>query len=272
MTVLILVPFLLGCLLGFFDHAHGSYHFVGLANFRQILGSIEFYATLGVTLAWTAINVALHISIGLALALVLKEPWIRMRGLFRVLLILPWAVPNYITALLWKGMFHQQYGAINAILEACGLARVSWFSSFAPAFAANVITNTWLGFPFMMVVSLGALQSIPRDVYEAAAVDGAGTWAQFRHITLPLLRPALFPALVIGSIWTFNQFNIIYLVSEGKPNGATDILITEAYRWAFERGEQYGVAAAYGSLIFLCLLGWCLLAARTSRATEAVYE
>jgi arabinogalactan oligomer/maltooligosaccharide transport system permease protein len=124
----------------------------------------------------------------------------------------------------------------------------------------------------MMVVCLGALQSIPREVYEAAAVDGAGRTARFLRITLPLLRPALFPAVVIGSIWTFNQFNIIYLVSEGKPNGQTDILITEAYRWAFERGERYGLAAAYGLLIFVVLLGLCVLASRQSRATFAVTE
>jgi ABC-type sugar transport system permease subunit len=269
MTLLVLIPFALGCALGFFDHQHGRFTFVGLANFREILGSAEFYGTLLVTFAWTVINVFLHVSIGLCLALVLREPWIRLRGLWRVLLILPWAVPNYITGLIWKGMFHQQYGAINALLEACGLARVSWFSSFAPAFTANVVTNTWLGFPFMMVVALGALQSIPREVYEAAAVDGASRSARFFRITLPLLRPALFPAVILGCIWTFNQFNIIYLVSEGKPNGRTDILITEAYRWAFERGERYGHAAAYGMLIFLSLLGFSVLAARATRATEA---
>ena len=272
MILLVMVPFGLGCLLGFFDHARGTYTFVGLGNFREILGSAEFYATLAVTAGWTLINVFLHVTIGLLLALLLSRPWVRMRGLFRVLLIVPWAVPNYITALTWKGMFHQQYGAINSLLEMCGLARVSWFSSFAPSFSANVITNTWLGFPFMMVVCLGALQSIPREVYEAAAVDGAGRVARFFRITLPLLRPALFPAVVIGSIWTFNQFNIIYLVSEGKPNGRTDILITEAYRWAFERGERYGMAAAYGMLIFLVLLGLCLLASRKSKATFAVTE
>ncbi|HJZ84457.1 MAG TPA: sugar ABC transporter permease [Polyangia bacterium] len=268
LLVLVLVPFAVGCVLGFFDHARGRYTFVGFGNFREILGSAEFYATLAVTIAWTAVNVLLHVAIGLALALALREPWVRLRGLFRVLLILPWAVPNYITALLWKGMFHQQYGAINTILSACGLARVSWFSGFVPAFAANVVTNTWLGFPFMMVVCLGALQSIPREVYEAAAVDGAGSVARFFRITLPLLRPALVPAVIIGSIWTFNQFNIIYLVSEGKPGGSTDILITEAYRWAFERGERYGLAAAYGLIIFLVLFAFCMLATRKRRAAE----
>jgi arabinogalactan oligomer/maltooligosaccharide transport system permease protein len=171
-------------------------------------------------------------------------------------------VPNYITALMWKGMFHRQFGAINGLLAALGLEPVSWFTQFSTSFAANVITNTWLGFPFMMVVSLGALQSIPQDLYEAAEVDGASKWTQFRRITLPLLKPALLPSVILGSVWTFNMFNIIYLVSGGEPGGATDILVSEAYRWAFQRNEQYGFAAAYSVLIFFVLLGWTRLTRR----------
>jgi arabinogalactan oligomer/maltooligosaccharide transport system permease protein len=163
-------------------------------------------------------------------------------------------------------MFQKQFGAVNALLDAVGIGGVSWFSEFATSFAANVVTNTWLGFPFMMVVALGALESIPRDLYEAAAVDGAGRWKRFVHITLPNLRPALMPAVVLGSVWTFNMFNVIYLVSGGKPAGATDILVTQAYRWAFERGQRYGMAAAYATIIFLILVGWTLLANRLSRA------
>lgn len=280
MGVLVLAPFAVGCVLGFFDHARGEWHYVGLRNFATILGGdgraftdpLNFWFTLCVTIAWTAINVALHVTIGVVLALALRERWVVGRGAFRVLLILPWAVPNYITALIWRGMFQSQYGAVNALLVALGLDKVSWFSSFATAFTANVVTNTWLGFPFMMVVALGALESIPRDLYEAAAVDGAGRWRRFLHITLPNLRPALLPAVVLGSIWTFNMFNVIYLVSGGKPAGATDILVTQAYRWAFERGQRYGMAAAYATIIFLILVGWTLLAnrlAREARGSEA---
>ena len=195
----------------------------------------------------------LHVKIGIALAMLLRDKWFKLRGLYRVLLIVPWAVPNYITALIWKGMFHRQFGAINGLLSALGVEPVSWFSSFSTAFAANLATNTWLGFPFMMVVTLGALQSIPQELEEAAAVDGAGWWARFTNITLPLLKPALLPAVVLGTVWTFNMFNIIYLVSAGEPDGSTEILISEAYRWAFTRQEQYGYAAAYAVLIFLVL-------------------
>jgi arabinogalactan oligomer/maltooligosaccharide transport system permease protein len=213
------------------------------------------------------VNVALHASIGLALALLLARPTLRFKAVYRVLLIVPWAVPSYITALVWKGMFNQQYGLVNHLLGVLGLAPVSWFASFWTAFAANVTTNTWLGFPFMLVVSLGALQSIPADLYEAAEVDGATRWQQFRHITLPLLRPALVPALLLGSVWTFNMFNVIYLVSGGQPGHATDILVTEAYRLAFEQ-DRYGYAAAWSVLIFVVLLAWGFVTRRAGEDDE----
>jgi arabinogalactan oligomer/maltooligosaccharide transport system permease protein len=183
-----------------------------------------------------------------------------------MLFIVPWAVPNYITALIWKGMFTGEYGAINSVLHVFGLDGVSWFSSWATAFSANVITNTWLGFPFMMVVALGALESIPKELYEAASVDGASGWQRFRHITLPHLRPALGPAVTLGSIWTFNMFNVIFLVSGGQPGGSTNTLVVDAYRWAFERGERYGMAAAYGTIIFLILLLWTVFGSRIVRS------
>jgi arabinogalactan oligomer/maltooligosaccharide transport system permease protein len=277
MGVLVLAPFVTGLVLGFFDHAHGEWHYVGLANFVEILSGgghgladpLNFWCTLVVTLAWTSVNVALHVTLGVALALALREPWLRARGLFRVLLVLPWAIPNYITALIWRGMFQTQFGAVNGLLSALGLGKVAWFSHFATAFTADVVTNTWLGFPFMMIVALGALESIPRDLYEAAAVDGASAWARLVHITLPNLRPALLPAVVLGSIWTFNMFNVIYLVSGGKPGGATDILVTQAYRWAFERGQRFGMAAAYATIIFVILVAWTLLANRFLRKEVA---
>jgi ABC-type sugar transport system permease subunit len=273
MLLLVAVPFAMGLVLGFYDHHAGTWRFVGLRNFIDILSGgghsfadpLNFWFTLGVTVAWTGLNVALHVAIGVALALVLRQPWLRLRGVYRTLLIVPWAIPNYITALIWAGMFQREYGAVNLLLGHLGLDKVSWFSSWATAFAANVTTNTWLGFPFMMVVALGALESIPRDMYEAAEVDGARAWQRLRYITLPHLAPALLPAIALGSIWTFNMFNVIYLVSDGRPGGSTDILVTEAYRWAFERGERYGMAAAYATLIFVVLLLWTGFGARLRR-------
>ena len=258
MTLLVVLPFVVGAGVSFYAHDQGEFTFVGLAHYADIILARDwpitspqsFWYTLVVTVMWTVANVMLHVTLGVALAMLLRERWVRMRGIFRVLLILPWAIPNYITALIWKMMFHTQFGAINGLLALGGVEPVSWFSSFATAFCANLATNTWLGFPFMMVVTLGALQSIPRDLEQAAEVDGASGWQRFRHITLPLLKPALLPAVILGSVWTFNMFNIIYLVSGGEPDGSTEILISEAYRWAFTRQHQYGYAAAYAVLIF----------------------
>jgi arabinogalactan oligomer/maltooligosaccharide transport system permease protein len=262
MALLVVLPFAVGAAVSLFETQGGSFHFTGATHFLDILlardfplsSPLSFWSTLAVTVGWTVVNVALHVAFGVALALLLREPWVRMRGLFRALLILPWAIPSYITALVWKGMFHRQFGAINGLLALAGVEPVSWFARFSTAFAANVTTNTWLGFPFMMVVTLGALQAIPRDLEEAAEVDGAGAWQRFRHVTLPLLLPALLPAVILGSVWTFNAFNVIYLVSGGEPDGGTDILVSQAYRWAFTRGHRYGYAAAYGVLIFGALL------------------
>lgn len=281
LAALVALPFVLGASVSLFEHNRGSWSFVGLANFADILLSrdfpitspLSFGFTLAVTLAWTVANVALHVGIGFALALVLREPWIRLRAVWRALLVIPWAIPNYITALIWKGMFHAQYGAINALLGWALLRgrpiELDWFGSFFTAFAANLATNTWLGFPFMMVVTLGALQSIPRDLEEAAEVDGASYLFRVRHVIWPLLRPALLPAVILGSVWTFNMFNVVFLVSQGEPNGATEILVSDVYRWAFSRGNRYGYAAAYAVIIFGVLVAYTRVTDRLVRRQAA---
>ncbi len=256
--LLVIAPLAVGAATSLFAGYGTDMHYVGLANYADILtarggellGHGSFYLVLLVTVLWTLLNVAFHVGIGVALALLLNRPGLLLKGPYRVLLILPWAVPSYVTALSWKGMFHRQFGAINAILEAAGAEPVSWFAQWSTAFAANVATNVWLGFPFMMVVTLGALAAIPKDLYEAAAVDGANAWQRFRLITVPNLKPMLAPAVVMGSVWTFNMFNVVFLVSGGEPDGSTEILVSEAYRWAFTRSAQYGYAAAYAVLIF----------------------
>ncbi len=260
--LLVVLPLAAGALASLFAGTRDAPTYVGFGNYlliltargRGLLSNGSFYLTLIVTVVWTLANVVLHVGIGLVLGTILSRPMMRLRAFYRVLLILPWAVPSYVTALAWKGMFHRQFGAVNALLGLFGVAPVSWFSHFSTAFAANVATNVWLGFPFMMVVTIGALTSIPKDVLEAAEVDGATRWQRFRLVTFPLLLPSLAPAVVLGAIWTFNMFNVVFLVSGGEPDETTDILVSEAYRWAFTRNAQYGYAAAYAVLIFALLL------------------
>jgi arabinogalactan oligomer/maltooligosaccharide transport system permease protein len=234
---------------------------VGLANYVAILtarggGLIaqgSFYRTLLVTILWMTVNVVFHVAIGVTLGLLLSRPALRFKGLYRVLLIVPWAVPSYVTALAWKGMFHKQFGSINAVLGLLGFEPKAWFARFSTAFSANVATNVWLGVPFMMVVAIAALTGVPQEVMEAAELDGASRWKRLRFVTLPMIAPTMIPAIALGAAWTFNMFNVVFLVSGGEPDGSTDILVSEAYRWAFTRDAQYGYAAAYAVLIFVVL-------------------
>lgn len=268
--ILVFFPLFVGAMTSLFVGSRGNFFetYVGLGNFIAILtvkaGELfatgSFYVVLAVTLLWTVTNVFFHVVIGVALALILSRPGMRLRGLYRVLLIVPWAVPSYVTALSWKGMFHRQFGAVTGIINALNSALgtsiepIAWFSQFSTAFTANLATNVWLGFPFMMVVTLGALTAVPDDVLEAAKVDGATRLQRLRLVTLPMIAPTIAPAVTLGAVWTFNMFNVIYLVSGGDPDGSTEILVTEAYRWAFNREGQYGYAAAYSVLIFFMLL------------------
>jgi arabinogalactan oligomer / maltooligosaccharide transport system permease protein len=286
MLALAFFPFFYGFMLSFTDttllnqSASWSERWVGLANYFTILNDFKFggqgsafnyqnfYWTLGVTILWTVTNVVLGVSIGLAMALLLNIKGLKGVAIYRTLLILPWAIPNYITALTWKGMFHPQFGSINQAIQAFGGKPVQWFDSFGPSFITGLATNAWLSFPFMMVVALGALQAVDEDMYEAARIDGASPWQQFWHITLPSLRPALLPAVIVSVVWTFNMFNVIYLVSAGQPSGSTEILVTRAYKIAFEE-YRYGYAAAYSVVIFMILLIYGVFQIKATAATEA---
>lgn len=290
MIVLVFLPFFYGLLLSFTNQTLYNLNepiydiWVGFDNYVKVLTDFDlvraiegqrsinyenFYYTLFFTVVWTITNVTIGVSVGLALALILNTKGLTLRPIYRVLLILPWALPNYITALIWSGMFHQQFGVINQVLQIFGMEPVAWFDHPFTSYLTVLATNGWLSFPFMMVVSLGALQSIPSDLYEAARVDGASRWQQFRLITLPSLKPALVPAVILSVVWTFNQFNVIYLVSGGDPSSSTEILITQAYKLAFEQ-YQYGYAAAYATVIFAILLVYGTWQNRVTKASEGV--
>ncbi len=271
MLALVLYPLLYNVWLGFSGMNLYTFRdppFVGLRNFREILGSGILYQVLGKTMVWTVVNVVFHVVIGVALALLLNQR-VRGRGLYRALLILPWAMPQYITALAWRGMFNYEYGAVNLILGRLGMPPVAWLSDATAAFAAAIVANIWLGFPFMMVVALGGLQSIPHELYEAASMDGASAWQRFRLVTLPMLRPVLAPAVALGTIWTFNNLNVLWLVTDGgKPANQSHILVTYVYNEAFTL-YRYGYAAAFSLIIFVILLVFLLAYLRLSRAEHA---
>ena len=242
--------------------------FVGLRNFAEILSTPVLYRVFGKTVVWTVVNVFFHVTLGVFLALLLSGP-VRGRTLFRTLLILPWAMPQYISALTWRGMFNYEYGAVNLILQRLHLPAVPWLSDPTWAFVAPVIVNIWLGFPFMMVVSLGALTAIPHDLYEAAELDGASAWHKFRHVTWPQILPVLTPAVLLGTIWTFNSMVVIWLVSQqGRPADQTHIMVTWIYKVAFTY-YRYSYAAAFSVVVFLILLGFVIFTLRRAAPLES---
>ena len=245
-----------------------NHQFVGLENFRLILAEPVFYQMLGKSLIWTSVNIVGHVGIGVLLAVLLNGP-VKGKTFFRTLLILPWAMPQYISALTWRGMFNYEYGAVNLILKQwLHLPAIPWLSDPFWAFVAPIITNLWLGFPFMMVVALGGLTSIPNELYEAADLDGASNWQKFRDITVPSLMPVLIPAILLGTIWTFNNTLVVWLVSNGgQPADSTHILVTYIYKVAFTY-SRYSYAAAFSVVVFVLLLGFVVQVMRQTAAQE----
>ncbi|HWP82569.1 MAG TPA: sugar ABC transporter permease [Bacteroidota bacterium] len=251
-----------------------DWELIGLRQYVKIFtepSQPSFYAILGKTFVWTFVNVFFHVVIGVFLALLLHRN-IKGRSIYRTILILPWAIPQYIVALTWRGMFNYEYGSLNIIINKyLGLPAVEWLKSPTEAFIACILTNVWLGFPFMMVIALGALQSIPAELYEAADLDGARAWHKLKAITLPLIRPIMIPAITLGTIWTFNNLNIVWLVSNaGEPSDNTHILVSFVYKAAFNF-YSFSHAAALSMVIFAILLIFSLLFMNRSKATQAAY-
>lgn len=242
----------------------------GLRNYWAVISEGTFWYFFFKTVLWTVLNLVFHVGIGVFLALLLHKD-IKGRSVFRTLLILPWAVPQYITALTWRGMFNSEYGAVNLILERFAGWQFPWLSTEWGAFSACLITNIWLGFPFMMVIALGGLQSIPDELYEAAEIDGASAWQKFRNITAPLLKPVMVPAVILGVIWTFNNFNVVWLVSNGgEPSDKTHILVSWVYKAAFTYFRM-GYAAAFSMIIFAILFVFSWRFIKQTRVIENIY-
>ncbi|HNW58521.1 MAG TPA: sugar ABC transporter permease [bacterium] len=273
MGMMIVYPFLFNIVISFsnMNLTHfRDWHLAGLANYAQVLSDASFWYYFFKTVLWTLLNVIFHVGIGVSLALLLNKD-IKGKSIFRTLLILPWAVPQYITALTWRGMFNSEYGAVNLLLNQLFGITVPWLTTEWGAFTACLITNIWLGFPFMMIIALGGLQSIPDELYEAADIDGSSWWHKLRHITIPLLKPVMVPAITLGVIWTFNNFNVVWLVSNGgEPSDKTHILVSWIYKSAFTYFRM-GYAAAFSMVLFAILLIFSWNFIKKTRATEAVY-
>ena len=244
---------------------------VGLDNYVRALFVFDsgFLAALLATVGWTAVNMVLQLVIAFVLANLLNIRQLRLRKLYKTILMFPWAMPGYVGILLWKtGMFNTQFGLLNQWMQRLGFAAVRWLASDISAFLCCTVVNLWLALPFMIMIMDGALQSIDRSYYESARLDGAGAFARARYITIPAMRPIIAPAVIITVFTTFKQFDVVYLLTQqagAKTGSGFHTILTYAYENAFIT-NNYGYSSAISIIIFGLLL---LFSVKFQRKEEA---
>ena len=264
--------------------------FVGLENYINIVKNdlpftgFNFWGTLAFDLWWALSNVVLHVVLGVLIAVMLNIEGLWFKRIYRAIYVLPVVIPALIVATVWRNMWDADNGPINTLLTAIthlfGSAepvRIRWLESFdlpipwiplPLSYYAMLVTNVWLGWPLNSVVATGALQSIPKELYEAAEMDGATGVQQFFNITVPMLRPAMLPFAIFGFVTTFNLFHISYFLSGGGPEHRTELLVTWAYRLVNEQ-KLYGVASAFAVYMFVILLVLTLITNRLAKVTAS---
>ncbi len=235
---------------------------IGLANYIRALFVFDsgFLTALLATVVWTVVSIILQLVIAFVLATFLNIRKLRPRKLYKTLLMFPWAMPGYVSILLWKtGMFNSQFGLLNQWMEALGQTSVRWLSSDVSAFICCTVVNLWLALPFMIMIMDGAMQSIDRSYYESAMLDGANWLQRTFRITVPAIRPIIAPAVVITIFTTFKQFDVVYLLTQaaGAKTGSNfHTILTYAYENAFIT-NNYGYSSAISMIIFVLLLLFC---------------
>ncbi len=236
-----------------------NFEIIGLKNYADALLVFDngFIQALIMTVLWTIVNMVLQLVVAFVLASLLNVKGLRLKNIYKTLLIFPWAMPGYVSILLWKtGMFNSQFGLLNQWLSQRGLEPVRWLNSNGMAFACCTLVNLWLALPFMITIIDGALQSIDRSFYESAVLDGAGWLQKTFYITVPMIRPIIGPSVVITVFTTFKQFDVIYLLTQqvgAKTGSDVHTIMTYAYEKAFIT-NNYGYSSAVSMIIFIILI------------------
>ncbi|WP_103502083.1 carbohydrate ABC transporter permease [Streptomyces sp. SM14] len=243
----------------------GEAPFTGLDNWRAVLGDGLFTDALWQTLLFTAGSLLGQFTIGLALAVFFSRRF-RLSGPIRSILLLPWLVPMVVSAVVWRRIMDEDHGVLNSFLSTLGISDgVPWLSSPSVALLSAVLVNIWIGIPFNMVILYGGLQEIPRELYEAAALDGAGPWRTFRSVTLPMLRPVITVVLVLGFMSTVKVLDLILALTGGGPADSTQTLGTLTYQLSFLQLD-FGQGAVVGNVLILISAVFAVLYLRVNRA------
>ncbi|MFH9182169.1 carbohydrate ABC transporter permease [Streptomyces sp. NPDC017673] len=244
-------PLLYGILLAFTDAQSGrtaATRWIGALNFRDLLHDTLFWESFRIGLVWAAGVTVPQFLLALGLALLLNQD-LRLRGLARALAIVPWAMPEVVVGIMWRLVYNPDAGVLNETLRDLGLGTGrDWLSGLATALPAVIVVGVWAGLPQTTVALLAGLQNVPRELHEAAAVDGAGAWRRFRTVTWPALRPVALAITALNLIWNLNSFALVYVLTSGGPGGRTRLPMLFAYEEAFRYG-QFGYAAAMGCVL-----------------------
>jgi len=251
----------------FFNLIRG-FESVGAANYEKLLFEGEFYLPLLRTGLFMSTSVFLKVSVGLLFAALFTSALIKFKRVLFPLILIPWAVPWFLSVSIWKGMFSQDFGAINQALQSIGLPAVNWLNNTWNAFIAYNVVEVWLVYPFMMSVLVAAIMSIPPALHESAIMDGASSWNRFRHVTLPLIKKPLLWATLMTTIASYMIFGVPFLLNLGGPAGSNEFLMVYGYKKAFFLG-RYGFAAAFMMIVFAIL---AILVVLYSKKTKMIEE
>lgn len=248
----------------------GDAPWVGLAHYADLLSDPGFWETVRHSVLFTVGSIVFQVAIGLALALFYSQRFPGATAM-RAYYLIAWTIPIVVSGAVWRWLLDGRFGVVNWVFRSVGLAQepVNWLAEPDLALGAVIGVNIWLGIPFNLILLLAGLQAIPRELYEAASVDGASALQRFRHVTLPLLRPALLAVLILGLIYTFKVFDLIWIMTGGGPIGATEVLPTLAYKLVFQQ-FQFGSGAAVLNLQVLVLLVLAVAYLRAQRREEAM--
>lgn len=244
-----------------------NYQFIGLGNFKRAILKVDsgFMNALLTTIIWTVCNMVIQVAAAFFIALGLNAKGLRASRVYKTLLMFPWAMPAYVSILLWRvGLFNTEFGLLNKILTALGFQKVNFLSENIPAFLSCMVLNLWMALPFMIMMMDSALKSVDYSYYESARLDGAGFWKQQWYITVPAIRPILLPSIIMTTFTTFKQFDIIYLLTmqKGALSGATlQTIITYAHQNAFV-SNNYGLSSAVSIVIFMFIIAFSLVTNR----------
>lgn len=281
-AAVILLPLVFSICLAFTDYDANHQppanilNWVGFKNYVDllVLGQYAqtFFGILGWTVVWSVCSSVIPYFLGIVIAVLLNNPYLRGRKFFKFIYVLPWAIPGYITLLVLQSMFDTGYGFINQLLGLFGVDNIRWLTSVGPARCALLLVSVWTGFSYPMMLSENIIKNIPKDVYEAATLDGATSYRTFRHITFPLLMNSISPIFIMTVAGAFNNFNTIYLITGGGPlnldyqsAGSTDILIT----WLFKltiNNNKYNYGAAISTILFIMIATFSIINLRKTRA------